>query len=120
VLGAAIFLSSVAASEDQPAQLYFYRENHLIGSAGRAEIFMDGKRICMLRSNHYCRTAVSAGDHAIGNNESKFTFEAGRTYYLKVTTNKGSLGSWAMMPEWKATVQSDGAGKVARMKSNDD
>ena len=108
-----------ASLKDQPVQVYFYRENHLIASAGRAEVFMDGKRVCMLRSNHYCAATVPAGQHTIGNNESKFTFEPGQTYYLKITTNKGSLGSWALMPEWKATLEPDGAKKIARMKNND-
>jgi hypothetical protein len=113
-------LSHSMSSQDQPAQVCFYRENHLIASAARAEVFMDGKRVCMLRSGHYCAATVLAGDHIIGNNETRFTFEPGRTYYLKITTNKGSLGSWAGMPEWKATLEADGAKKVAHMKDNTD
>ena len=92
VFALALALSSPTVAEDQPAQLYFYRENHLIGSAGRAEVFMD----------------------------SKFIFEPGRIYYMKITTNKGSLGSWAGMPEWKATLEPDGAKKVPQMKNNAD
>jgi hypothetical protein len=113
-------LSHSLSAQDQLAQVYFYRENHLIASASRAEVFMDGKRVCMLRSGHYCTATVPAGEHIIGNNETTFTLEPGRTYYLKITTNKGSLGSWVMMPEWKATLEPDGAKKVARMKNNAD
>jgi hypothetical protein len=120
IFALACALTNCMFGQDQPAQVYFYRENHFFGSASRAEVFMDGKRVCMLRSSHYCTAAVPAGEHVIGNNESKFTFEPGRSYYLKITTNKGSLGSWAGAPEWKATLEPDGVRKVAHMKNNSD
>jgi hypothetical protein len=106
--------------QDQPAQIYFYRENHIVLSAGRAQVLMDGKIVCMLRSSHYCAASVPAGEHIIGNNEVKFMFEAGQTYYLKISGNKASATSWLGVPEYKATLEPDGAKKIAHMKNNTD
>jgi hypothetical protein len=102
------FTPSAAPANDQTL-IYIYRENSIVAMASGVSIAVDGKLAVTLRPNGYTRFYVKSGYRALTvswdiamfkDQHRASNFEAGKTVYMKVSTQTGSTGGNGMMLEY--------------------
>lgn len=124
-----LLLGCFAAAQDSTqATVYFYRDGGMFGKAVRVDVFVDQEHICMLHSDHYCVVQLAAGEHSIladrevgaTNDGYQVSFEAGKSYYFKVLSQKKSMFTLSGMvgPAWKFSEDPDGARKIGKKKES--
>lgn len=91
----------VSGQDDSKATVYVYRPGKFMGKALEPSVFLDDKKLLDMDNARYFALKLDAGRHILRSNEKDSeidqTWEAGKTYYVKITIAAGMMKGHGQM-----------------------
>lgn len=88
-------------SHDSKATVYVYRPGKFIGKALEPSVFLDEQKLLDMDNARYFTLRLDPGRHVVRSNEKDSeidqTWEAGKTYYVKITIAPGMMKGHGQM-----------------------
>jgi hypothetical protein len=89
------------AQDDAKATVYVYRPSKFVGKALEPSVFLDDQKLLDMDNGRYFALRLDAVRHIIRSNEKDSeidqTWEAGKTYYVKITIAAGMMKGHGQM-----------------------
>lgn len=104
--------TSATSQDDSKAMIYVYRPGKFMGRALEPSVFLDEKKLVDMDNARYFVLKLDPGRHILRSNEKNSeidqTWEAGKTYYVKITIAGGTWkghGQMGMVTEKLALTE---------------
>ncbi len=91
----------VTGQDDSKATVYVYRPGKFFGKALEPSVFLDEQKLLEMDNARYFALKLDPGRHVVRSNEKDSeidqTWEAGKTYYIKITIAAGKMKGHGQM-----------------------